>query len=54
MKYSSIIIAVAELMTLARAAAATSARSAAAKQCVQLQVPVPVIANNSRQSWPFS
>ncbi|KAG6364144.1 hypothetical protein INS49_005742 [Diaporthe citri] len=52
MKYSSIILAVAELMTLARAAAATSARSAAAKQCVQLQVPVPVIANNSHYEMP--
>lgn len=49
MKYSSMILAGSELMTLARAATATS-RSAAAKQCVQLQVPVPVIANNSRQS----
>lgn len=50
MKYSSMTLAVAELMALAQAAAATSARSAAAKQCVQLRVPVPVIANNSRQS----
>lgn len=49
MKHSSIILVVAELMTLARAAAATSASSAAGKQCIQLQIPVSVIANNSRQ-----
>lgn len=50
MKYSSITLAVVEIMILARAAAATSAISAAAKQCVQLQVPVSVMANNSRKS----